>query len=112
MSSNNGTRMDPRLADSIISVLRFICETKPLVAEDDRIVIDGGLVRICEKNEVIALGETVRSLAADIRVILGTWYLDDGACVRMSESIAEAEKNLGAVLDEVRTCLLSCNDEV
>ncbi len=99
MIGNGGTRMDPRLADSVISVLRFICETKPLVAEDDRIVIDGGLVRICEKNDVIALGEAVKSLAHDLTVVLRYSYEEHPGCASMVVKLEEAEQNLAVMLD-------------
>ncbi len=102
MIGNGGTRMDPRLADSVISVLRFICETKPLVAEEDRIAIDGGLVRICEKNEVIALGEAVKSLAHDLTIVLRYSYEEHPGCASMVVKLEEAEQELAVVLDEIK----------
>ena len=112
MTGNGDTGIDPRFLESVKSVLRPICEVRSMLVPEDEISVDDGLVRVCEKSEVIALGEMVLSLAHDLRVILGTWYSDNAACVRMSESLAEAEKNLMAVLDDVRTCILSCNDKL
>jgi len=112
MTGNGNIGIDPRFLESVKSVLRPICEVRSMLVPEDEISVDDGLVRVCEKSEVIALGEMVLSLAHDLRVILGTWYSDNAACVSMGVRIAEAERDLMATLDNVRTCLLSCNDKV
>ncbi len=111
MIGNGNIGIDPRFTDSVLSVLRFICQTKPMVAEEDRIAIDGGLVRICEKSEIITLCESIRALAADIILVLRYSYGEDPGCASMAVRLEEAERNLVAMLDDVRTCLLSCNDK-
>ncbi len=100
MSSD--TDLGLRFTESAISVLRFICQTKTMLAEEDRTAIDGGLVRICEKNEVSALGEAVKSLAHDVILVLRYSYEEDPACASMAVKLEEAEGGFAVLLNEVR----------
>ncbi len=83
-----------------------------MLAEEDKTAINEGLARICEKNDVIALGEMTQCLALDVILILQDWYRENAACVSMSLRLAEAERDLVTTLADVKACLLSCNDEV
>ena len=102
MTGNVYTGIDPRFTDSVLSVLRFVCQTKTMVAEEDRTAINDGLVRICEQNDVIALGEMVQSLARDVVLVLRYSYEEDPACASMAVKIEEAEGVFAVLLNEVR----------
>ncbi len=102
MSSDNDTGMGLRFIETLTSVLRPICEVRQMLAEEDRTAINGGLARIYEKSDVIALGESTQALALDVILILQDWYRENAACVSMSLRIAEAERYLVATLEEIK----------
>jgi hypothetical protein len=83
-----------------------------LLAEEDKNAINGGLAKIFEKTEAVALGETIQVLAHDVIFVLRYSYEDDPACASMVVRLEEAEHDLAVLLNEVRTCLLSCNDKM
>ena len=96
------TVLGPRFIQSVTSVLRPICEVRQMLAEEDKTAINEGLTRICEKSEIVTLGEMVQCLALDVILILQDWYSENAACVSMSLRIAEAERDLVAALEEIK----------
>ena len=88
--------------NSLMNLLRPICEVRQILAEEDRIAVNDGLARIGDKSEVVALGEMAQVLARDIIIVLRDSYEDDLACASMAARLEEAEKDLAVVLDEIR----------
>ncbi len=91
-----------RFTDSVINLLRPICQVREMLAEEDKDAINAGLARICEKSEVVTLGEMVQSLARDVVLVLRYSYEEDPACASMAVKIEEAEGVFAVLLNEVR----------